>query len=309
MDVSVIIVNYHTSSLVKDCIASILRHTEGVTYEIIVVDNATEPDLPHQMGAAFPDAPARCVMLEENVGFGRANNAGFDVARGRNLFCLNPDTILLNNAIRILSDYLDTHPGTGAAGANLYDEHLRPMHSFRRRFPGPAWEFNELLHLVPDRLRYGRNRHFNASGQPLDVAYVTGADLMIPRRVLDATGGFDPDFFMYYEETDLCRRIRAKGFGIVSVPEARIQHLEGGSFADKRVNETRILRSETSRLLYYRKNAGKAARATANAIYGAFLLSRLILRPSPYYKTRYRTFRTLLRNGKNHNITPPKSVK
>lgn len=117
MDVSIIYVNYRTSGLIADSLRSVRALTQGVSYEVIVVDNNTEKSLPAEFGGLFPDIDIKYVMLDENVGFGRANNEGFKIAEGRNLFCLNPDTILLNNAIKILSDYLDAHPDTGIVGA------------------------------------------------------------------------------------------------------------------------------------------------------------------------------------------------
>lgn len=286
MDVSVIYVNYHTSGLIADSMRSLLHHTSGVSYEVIVVDNGSQPDLPEILAQAVPEQPVRCVMLKENRGFGVANNEGFCIATGRNLFCLNPDTLLLNNAVKILSDRLDTHPGTGAVGGNLYDAEMRPALSYRRIFPGIRWEINDLLHLWPEKLRYGASARFNAGDTPLDVAYISGADLMMPRHVVELTGGFSPDFFMYFEETDLCRRIRRAGYRITSVPQARIQHLEGASFAQEGVNRARISRAEKGRITYLRRNLAAPGRMVAQAIYELFLWSRAKLRGSEAYSFR-----------------------
>lgn len=279
MDVSVIIVNYHTSELVTDCLRSLYAQCRGVELEVIVVDNASEPGLQRKFDALFPELEVKCLQLDENVGFGRANNAGAEIASGRNLFFLNPDTILVNDAVSILSGYLDSHPDTGAVGGNLYDEGMNPMLSFRRRYPGIRWELNELLHNWPDRLRYGDNRRFNHTGQPMQVAYITGADLMIPASLFHGIGGFSPEFFMYYEETDLCRRISRAGYRIMSIPEARIQHLEGGSFSpDPEAIQARRRRAEHGRDTYYRRNVPPLRRHTANLLYRLFILSRKLLK-------------------------------
>lgn len=279
MDVSVIIVNYHTSELVTDCLRSLYAQCRGVEYEVIIVDNASEPGLQRKFDELFPYHEVKCLQLDENVGFGRANNAGAEIASGRNLFFLNPDTILVNDAVSILSDYLDSHADTGAAGGNLYDEDMQPMLSFRRRFPGVRWELNELLHNWPDRLKYSENRKFNHTGQPLKVAYITGADLMIPASVFHSIGGFSPEFFMYYEETDLCRRISLAGYRIMSLPEAKIQHLEGGSFSpDSAALAARRQRAEHGRDTYYRRNVPPLRRHTANILYRLFVLSRKLLK-------------------------------
>lgn len=185
----------------------------------------------------------------------------------------------MNDAVSILSGYLDSHPDTGAVGGNLYDEGMNPMLSFRRRYPGIRWELNELLHNWPDRLRYGDNRRFNHTGRPMQVAYITGADLMMPASLFHGIGGFSPEFFMYYEETDLCRRISRAGYRIMSIPEARIQHLEGGSFSpDPEAIQARRRRAEHGRDTYYRRNVPPLRRHTANLLYRLFILSRKLLK-------------------------------
>lgn len=295
LDVSIIIVNYKTSKLINDCIRSIFEKTRGITYEIIIVDNATEV-LADVIDSA-EDARVRLIQLPENVGFGRANNAGAKIARGRNLFFLNPDTLLLNNAIKILSDYLDAHPECGACGGNLYDEKMKPALSFRRMLPGIKWELNELLNRIPEKFQYGKNRTYNRKSHPLKVAYITGADLMIPHTVYHKVSGFSQDFFMYYEETDLCARIQNLKLHRYSIPNARIQHLEGKSFTDK-INETKIRYIETGRLKYYHRNHHRIYACFANLIYESYLVSRIIIlkrHKRQFYISRFRIFNDLLR--------------
>ena len=114
-DVSIIIVNYKTSKLVADCIKSVINFTEGISYEVIVVDNNSEQDFKNEIIREVPDASKdnfHFIPLSENIGFGRANNEGLKIAGGRNIFFLNPDTILLNNAIKILSEMPEGHFGS-----------------------------------------------------------------------------------------------------------------------------------------------------------------------------------------------------
>ena len=101
MDVSIIIVNYKTLSLIVNCIRSIIEKTDGISYEIIVVDNNSNDDFSKCLKDKFGNL-VKCVPLQENIGFGRANNEGLKIATGRNIFYLNPDTLLINNAIKIL---------------------------------------------------------------------------------------------------------------------------------------------------------------------------------------------------------------
>lgn len=289
MDVSILIVNYHTSALINDCIASILDKVRDVDYEIIIVDNDTE-DLTSAIKFAG-DQRIRLLHLPENVGFGRANNAGAALARGRYLFLLNPDTLLLNDAVGILCRFLDTHPLCGACGGNLFDTDMSPALSFRRTLPGITWELNELLHCIPEKIAFGRSPRHNFTGKALKTAYITGADLMMPRKLFEDIGGFFPGFFMYYEETDLCNRIKKKGYSIWSVPQAEIQHLEGKSFNTGKVNETKFSYSEKGRLLYYSRNVGRISRWISDRIYRLFLMSRILLTKKPVYAIRLKFFK------------------
>ena len=286
MDVSIIYVNYHTSGLIADSLRSVIALTRGVEYEVIIVDNHSESDLPDRFNRLFPELHIRYVMLQDNIGFGRANNEGFKLAQGRNLFCLNPDTVLLNNALRILSGYLDDNPGTGIVGGNLLDADMKPALSFRRILPGIRWEMNELLHMHPEKLAFGRDSRFNHTDRPSEVGYISGADLMIRADLASSVGGFNPEFFMYFEETDLCLRVRKAGYSIVNVPQASIQHIEGGSYVESGFNPCRLERNERSRLTYYRLNSPPVRTTVANLIYGSFLLSRAILKHSRAYRHR-----------------------
>lgn len=292
-DVSVIIVNYHTSPLIDDCLDSLFNLTAGVSFEVIVVDNASENLSVSLRNASREEV--RTLQLPENIGFGRANNEGAAIAGGRNLLFLNPDTVLLNNALEILSEFLERHPRCGACGGNLFDAALNPATSMKRFAPGLGWELNELLHLLPEKILYGRNRNFNHGERPLKVAYVTGADLMIRKELFDHLGGFAPEFFMYYEETDLCRRIRREGFRVCSVPQARIIHLEGKNRGFTMAPwKIRVL--EESRSTYYRRNHSPLTIKTAQLIYTLFLCSRILLSSSrakrSYYLRRLALSRT-----------------
>lgn len=297
MDVSIIIVNYHTSALIADCLNSITAKTQGLEFEVIIVDNNSEPELEsiiRNKTGLTNDSRLHFLVLPENIGFGRANNEGLRIARGRNILFLNPDTILLNNAVKILSDFLDSHSEAGACGGNLYGEDMLPAQSFRRLLPGPIWELDELLNAKIQEVIFSRNKNFNHLSRPLEVGFITGADLLVKRSVLDITGSFSPDFFMYFEETDLCCRIKKAGYKIYSVPDAKIQHLESKSFEDtsswESEKKTRWL--EESRNIYYRRNLSTLHRRFSLLLYRLFLHSRRLLIKKPikrqYYKDRLR---------------------
>lgn len=271
MDVSIIIVNYNTSELIINCIKSILKHVKNIDYEIIVVDNNSEKDIPKILKEEFPSLIINCILLDQNVGFGLANNEGAKRANGRNLFFLNPDTILLNDAINILSQYLDSNASVGICGGNLYDKEGNPYISFRRLLPGIMWELNTLSMGILDYIRFGKNRHFNNTPHPLSVGYIVGADLMIRSSLFRQIGGFSKNFFMYYEETDLCHRIKEAGYSVIALNNSKIIHLEGKSFQQNSINEHKLRIQENSKFAYYKKNMSNIKRKFCYFIYNLAL--------------------------------------
>lgn len=283
MDVSVIIVNYNTSALIADCVKSILAVTKEIDYEIIIVDNNSEPEFQSIISKVVPADKLhlfKFIALPSNIGFGRANNEGVKIAVGQKIFYLNPDTILLNNAIKILSDFLDSNPKAGACGSNLYDLNHHPNYSYKRLAPGIIWELNELFNTLPQKILFRQNFFFNHTSKPMSVAYITGADLMVRKEIIDSTGGFRKEYFMYFEETDLCYRIRKSGWKIYNVPQAEIIHLEGSSsFGSMQEfgSDNKIKYLEQSRNIYYQLNAGVLKRNACNFLYRIFLHSRKAL--------------------------------
>lgn len=250
MDVSIIIVNYKTVALILNCIDSIIKYCEGINYEIIVVDNNSGDDFDKRISQVFGNSII-CIPLSENIGFGQANNEGLKRARGRNVLFLNPDTLLLNNAIKILSDFLDNHSSVACCGGNLYNEKLEPMHSYSMLLPSLCWEINLLSNGFFEKIRWGKNAQFNHTMNPREVGYICGADMMVKREVLNEMSGFSRYFFLYYEDTELSYRIKQAGYKIISVPSAKIQHLEGKSMGGKSFNPVRIKYIEISLSKFY----------------------------------------------------------
>lgn len=292
MDVSVIIVNYNTSALIADSVKSILEKTKDIEYEVIIVDNNSEADFCEKIckeAGISKEENFHFIGLKENIGFGRANNEGLKIAQGRNIFFLNPDTVLINNAIKILSDFLDKNQEAGGCGGNLYGEDMSPAYSYRRFLPGIMWELNELLNNKIQKFRYGINSNFNHGDLPIEVGYISGADLMLKKEVLDKTGGFRKDYFLYYEETDLCYRVWKAGWKLYNVPAAKIQHLESKSMGEGEYqSDFKTRHIEESRSIYYRLNHNYLNRKISDGIYGLFLRSRVILLKNSAKKEYYR---------------------
>lgn len=236
--VSVIIVNYNTASLITACIESIRKLTVDIDYEIIVVDNASQDNSKAIVTQRFPDVA--WIDAEENLGFGKANNLGAKYASGKYLLFLNPDTVLLNNAIKCFLDYAREHENLGALGGWLLDDRGR-LNLSGGSFPSPK---AEILYLY--RKLFPSKQTGDFSDKITDVDFVSGADLFMSRAVFESEGGFDPAIFMYYEETDLQYRLAKRGLARRLIPGPKILHLEGGSFQKKGLSYTRFTMAQKS---------------------------------------------------------------
>lgn len=252
MDVSVIIINYNTLELTENTITSVIEKTQGIKYEIILVDNASTDGSKKYFEEKYRN---KIIFLKnkENLGFGRANNKGIEIAKGKYVFLLNSDTLLINNAIKILFDYMELNLEVGVCGANLYDIELNPAHSFKKELITLINEFDFFKNKIA-RIVLKKRLDFNYKDIPLEVGYITGADMFIRKKVLEESGSFDDDFFMYFEETELTYRIKKLGYIVVSVPEAKIIHLEGKSSIFK---EKKIKMSFESKYKYFYKTQGE----------------------------------------------------
>lgn len=260
VQVSVIIVTYNTLEITRQCIDSLYGHTEGIGFEVIVVDNASS-DGTRQ--ALENDSRIRYIYSSENLGFGRANNLGMQAANGKYLFLLNSDTILLNNALKILYDAAESYGGRlGVMGTILLDRQERPAHSFGR-FITTGNSLSEPIVRAYGRLTGKKSEIYNPEipESAIGVEYVSGADMFLPREIFELTGGFDPDFFMYSEDTEWQYRIAQMGYDRVIIPEPRIIHLEGASDASahREWSYTRLYNALGSRMIYLRKHSSRIA--------------------------------------------------
>ncbi|WP_294594384.1 glycosyltransferase family 2 protein [uncultured Rikenella sp.] len=255
MRIGIVIVNYNTCALLRNCLQSLatyLSHGGEETIRVAVVDNGSTDGSAEMVRSEFPEVV--CVEAGENLGFGHANNLGVKVLEERfgeaeYLFFLNSDTVLLNDAPAILAEFLDNRPEAGVAGGNLFRaDGTAPNRSFAS-VHGLGWELPAFI----KRRLWPNEPWFNHTSEPRQVGYIVGADLMVRRAALKNREAFDPDFFMYYEDIELCVRIRRSGFEVWSVPQARIIHLAGQSCT---VPNTKFQRIQESKYIYYNKVHG-----------------------------------------------------
>jgi GT2 family glycosyltransferase len=233
---SVIIVSWNVRSLLDGCLESLrpwLNHESAgasAPAENIVVDKATSHGTVAWLRTARP--PVQVLASAKNLGFGRANNAGLARARGEWLLLLNPDTLVQPGAVETLITFLAAHPAAGMAAPRLlYGDGSLQRNAFR--FPGLAQVVLDLFPLHSRLVESPLNGRYRAERQPdaapFPIDHPLGAAMLIRRAVYEQVGGFDEGFFMYAEEVDWCRCIRAAGWEIWQVPAACIVHLAGQS--------------------------------------------------------------------------------
>jgi GT2 family glycosyltransferase len=231
-DLSILIVSYNTCDLLARCLASLPQACAAHSYEVIVADNASADGSVAMLRRDWPDVTV--VEMGSNTGFARATNRAMALAQGRHYLLLNSDTEALSGSLDDLIAFLDTSPAAGVAAPQLLNTDLTDQGT-ARAFPTPAAALfgrkallTRLFPRNPWARRYmvGRERTGTA---PFRVDWVSGACLMVPRRVVEQVGPLDEGFFMHWEDADWCQRIAQVGLGVYCVPEARVVHHEGQS--------------------------------------------------------------------------------
>lgn len=260
VDLSIVIVNWNVRDLLRSCVTSILASVPASSNpQIIVVDNASTDGSVAMMCTEFPQVTL--IPNTENRGFTVGNNQGIEIAQGRYVLLLNADTEVLGDALPILTHYMDAHPDVGLVGPQL----LFPdgqVQSSRRRFPTRTTLFLESTWLESLTPRSILERYYvldRPDASITDVDWVTGAAMLIRRQVIRQVGGMDEGFFMYSEELDWCRRIKAAGWRVVYYPPAQIIHHEGKS-SEQAVPE-RHINFQRSKIRYTGKYHGRGAAA------------------------------------------------
>lgn len=281
--VSIIIVNFNTAELTRQAVASVISHTRGVTFDIIVVDNgSSEPGL-EAILSHFPSV--KLIRSEENLGFARGNNLAFAHAEGEYLGLLNSDAFLQNDAFTILADFLDQHPGCAIAGPTLRAVDQSVQNSILYR-PGLVQTIADLL-LPGHRMRRWDEKHIvTIAGAPHPFAVSTGlsgACILVRRSALTDDRILDPNFFFYLEDVDLAFDATAHGWSLYHVPAAAVVHLVSSSKSQESQGQ-RLRRQELywRALLYFFKKHKSVAefhamRAVLGLLFAALYLVRRML--------------------------------
>ncbi len=225
-DISIIIVNWNAKEYLEGCLRSLHNSSHnGLSYEVLVVDNASADGSATMVAQSFPNV--NVILNGRNCGFAKANNQGIKQSRGRHILLLNPDTVVFPGALEEMAHFLDNNPDVGAVGPLMIGARGETLESFSH-FPG--------LHLLLRGLAivvlgsYYRDEKIT-SLEPRQVDWVGGACLMVKKEALDEIGLLDEAFFMYWEEADLCYRLRRKDWKTYYLPRPRVIHYQGRSAA------------------------------------------------------------------------------
>ncbi len=227
MELSIVIVNYNTCSLLRDCLRSVYASEGQFDYEVIVVDNRSPDDSAHMVRHEFPQATL--IASSINGGYAYANNRGLQQARGNYLLLLNPDTVLPPSALRDMLQFMVGHPEAGVAGPKLVLANGNLDLACRRSFPTldvAFFRLTGLSKLYPHSSRFNRyNMGYLDPDQLTEVDSVVGAFMLIRREALEQAGLLDERFFAYGEDIDLCYRIKVDhGWKVYYNPAVVVTH-------------------------------------------------------------------------------------
>jgi GT2 family glycosyltransferase len=271
-DLSVIIVNWNTMSMLRDCLESLLGSGASASLEVFVVDNGSSDGSPDMVAAVFPSV--KLIRNDRNMGFAAANNQALRAATGRHLLLLNSDTLVHPGVLDGSVDYMDRNPEVGVMGCRVLNAD-GTVQATCSQFP----TLTNLVLLttglfkVPGLSAARRYRMDDwQRDDERDVEVVSGCYLVARREATEAVGLLDEDFFFFGEETDWCRRFLAHGYAVRFAPVGTITHFGGGS--SKSLNSRRDLMLSEATVRLHRKHGGLAAAAAAWTILLVFNASR-----------------------------------
>ena len=278
MDLSVIIINWKSAAFTRECVRSLTTYTLGLSYEVIVVDNASYDGCEEVLRKEFPGV--RFVQSTENLGFSRANNLGASQATGDVLLFLNPDTEVFDSALPTMLRALQSLPDAGMVGCKILNPDRTVQTSCIQSFPtilNQSLDAEALRSRFPRLRIWGMRPLFNGSVAPSAVEMVSGACMMIKRHAFEAVDGFSAEYFMYGEDADLCYKVWKHGWKVYYLPTAQIVHYGGQSSKQKPESTFSTLLRHVSLDMYFTKIHGKAYAAAFRVSRTLDALLRLVL--------------------------------
>jgi len=258
MDLSVIIVNWNTKKLLDRCLTSIFKFTSALDFEVSVVDNGSEDGSQALVKQKFPQV--KLIPNKDNLGFTKANNQGIKIAKGEYVLLLNSDTYLIENSLKKLVDNAKNLDNLGALGPQLLneDQTIQQSAGFFPHLPQVLYWMCFLDDLPGGIiLKPYHIDHDSFYQKDRQVDWVTGAAILVPRRVIGKIGGLDENIFMYGEEVDWCYRIKQQKFKVFYSPATKIIHIGRGSTG--KISKNAILGEYKGIKYFYRKHRSSLA--------------------------------------------------
>lgn len=254
---SIVIVNWKTPKLLARCLDSIKLDPNYDQLEIIVVDNNSGDESVDMVKSDYPHV--RLIANTTNAGFSKGCNQAIEIANGRHVLLLNPDAVVVEDAISTMAKYLDDHAEVGAVGPKVLNPDGTLQLACRRAFPSVSASFFRLTYLSnlfpkhPAVARY--NMTFADPNEFLDVDALSGSCMMVKSEVIKKIGLLDEDIFMYGEDIDWCWRVKEAGYKVMYIPSASIYHIHGASSRKRVVGTTINLHKGME--VFYRKHMAK----------------------------------------------------
>ena len=281
MKLSIIIVNYNTYFLTKQTIESVIKKAHLFNYEIILVDNASVDGSIEALEETFSEEVEEklihIIRNTANLGFSKANNIGMKVAKGEYILLLNSDTEVEGNCLEECLKQMEDNAELGALGCKVVLADGTLDHACKRGFPTPKASFYYFIKWdKKNPMKYGQYAALHLGEDEVgEVDVLTGAFMLMPKRVLDEVGLLDEDFFMYGEDIDLCYRIKQGGYKILYYPKEKIIHHKGGS--SKRRRHKVIFDFHHAMWIFYKKHYIKRYNILVTALVGGGIWSKCLL--------------------------------
>ncbi|MFT6557857.1 glycosyltransferase family 2 protein [Sneathiella sp.] len=275
-EVSVIIVSWNVKEMVLDCVRSVLAQTKA-TCEVIVIDNASGDGTVEAISAEF--SGVRILANDKNIGFAAANNQGIEISKGDYILLLNPDTLIVDDAIDQMLEWMKKDETVGCGGCQVYEaEDVIQKTCFSDPSPWNIFLVQTGLHrLTILKKTLGKPEYsWWDRRSEMDVDVVSGMFMMVPKTVIDNIGPMDDAFFVYSEEADWCRRIRKGGYRCVFTPIAKIIHRDGGNKSTYQIRPKMYVQLQKSQLIYARKHYGLLGYILVKSLYLAAMSTRVL---------------------------------
>ncbi len=268
--ISIIIVNYNTSEFIEKSLNSIFLNLKNIEFEVIVVDNNSPDKSIRDFPSRFPDCSF--YFLKQNRGFGAGCNYGVEKSRGEYILFLNPDVELINSDVIDLVSFMDENSDV-ALNSGLMTDYSGNISYCYNYFPDLSWEFSQATGFRLMKKIYTLIDYSSKAKHNFEVDWFHGAFLLVRKNIFEEINGFDENFFLYYEDVDLQKKIKSLNYKIFCLPKVRIRHFTRGSVRSSDGQKIYTYNMHMSKLYYMNKyfNTGHIFLVRLFYLFGSFL--------------------------------------